>query len=418
MDKIYLCIDLKTFYASVECVERGLDPFQTDLIVADPSRAIGAICLAISPKMKSRGISNRCRVYEIPKDIKPIVAKPRMKKYMEYSAEIYKIYLRYICKEDIHVYSIDEAFLDVTSYLKLYKKSAEELAKTILNDIYKELKLTATVGIGTNLFLAKVALDIISKHNSTNIGYLDEKLFKEKLGNHQPLTDFWQIGKGISRRLEKYNVYTMNGINNLDKNILYKEFGIEAEYLIDHANGKEPCTIKDIKNYKPKSKSFSNSQILYEDYDEWKAKIVLIEMLDSLIGRLIIHQLTLQKVGVYIGYSKDKISSLKYSISFKEGTDNYHDILDKVCAEYNKKVSKTVPIRRIGIAFYGLNEKKLQQMSFFENVADLEKDIKIHQVMNKIQNKFGKSSVFRAISLKAGGTQLQRNKLIGGHNAE
>lgn len=418
MDKIYLCIDLKTFYASVECVERGLDPFQTDLIVADPSRAIGAICLAISPKMKSRGISNRCRVYEIPKDIKPIVAKPRMKKYMEYSAEIYKIYLRYISKEDIHVYSIDEAFLDVTSYLKLYKKSAEELAKTILNDIYKELKLTATVGIGTNLFLAKVALDIISKHNSTNIGYLDEKLFKEKLGNHQPLTDFWQIGKGISRRLEKYNVYTMNGINNLDKNILYKEFGIEAEYLIDHANGKEPCTIKDIKNYKPKSKSFSNSQILYEDYDEWKAKIVLIEMLDSLIGRLIIHQLTLQKVGVYIGYSKDKISSLKYSIPFKEGTDNYHDILDKVCAEYNKKVSKTVPIRRIGIAFYGLNEKKLQQMSFFENVADLEKDIKIHQVMNKIQNKFGKSSVFRAISLKAGGTQLQRNKLIGGHNAE
>ena len=418
MNKIYLCIDLKTFYASVECVERGLDPFKTDLIVADPSRAVGAICLAISPKMKNRGISNRCRVYEIPKEIKPIVAKPRMKKYMEYSAKIYKIYLRYISKDDIHVYSIDEAFLDVTAYLNLYKKSAEELAKTILNAIYDELKLTATVGIGTNLFLAKVALDIISKHTSTNIGYLDEDLFKEKLGNHKPLTDFWQIGKGISKRLEKYNVYTMNDINNLDKNILYKEFGIEAEYLIDHANGKEPCTIKDIKNYKPKAKSFSNSQILYEDYNERKAKIVLIEMLDSLIGRLIMNQSTLQKVGVYIGYSKDRIPSLKYSVSWKEGTDYYHEILDKVCAEYNKKISKTYPIRRIGIAFYGIEKKKTKQLSLFENITENEKDVKVHQVMNTIQTRFGKSSLFRAIILKAGGTQLQRNKLIGGHNAE
>lgn len=418
MNRIYLCIDLKTFYASVECIERGLDPFQTDLIVADPSRAVGAICLAISPKMKERGIKNRCRVYEIPKEIKPIVAKPRMKKYMEYSARIYQIYLKYISKEDIHVYSIDEAFLDITNYLKLYQKSPEELAQMILKDILDETKLTATVGIGTNLFLAKIALDIIAKHNENHLGYLNEELFQKKLGNHTPLTDFWQIGKGIAKRLDKYHIKTMNDICQADPYLLYKEFGIEAEFLIDHAHGRETCTIKEIKEYHPKSNSFSNSQILYEDYDEKRAKVVLIEMLDSLLSRLILYEATLSKVCVYIGYSKDKIPGLKYSISWPQKTDYYHDILDRVTKEYNEKVSKTVPIRKIGISFHGIERRKVEQLSLFEDLERKEGDRKMKKVMNQIQNKFGKSAIFKAISLSSGGTQLERNKLIGGHNAE
>ena len=201
--KYYLCIDMKTFFASVECVERGLDPFKIDLIVADSSRGKGSICLAITPKMKKRGIKNRCRVFEIPKNIHPIIAKPRMKKYIEYSVKVYKIYLKYVSKDDIHVYSIDEAFLDITSYIKLYKKNPYQIAKMILNDIYNTLGLTATCGIGTNMYLAKIALDILSKHSPTNIGYLNEELYKERLWNYEPLSDFWQIGRGIENRLHK-----------------------------------------------------------------------------------------------------------------------------------------------------------------------------------------------------------------------
>ena len=216
---MYLCIDLKTFYASVECVERKLDPFSTNLVVADESRGKGTICLAVSPKMKMLGVKNRCRLYEIPPNIKYIIAKPRMKKYIEYSANIYAIYLKYLSKEDIYVYSIDEAFLDVTKYLKFYKKDEIELAKTILKDIYDTYKLTATVGIGTNLYLAKVALDIMSKHTPTNIGYLDEEKYKLKLWHHKPLTDFWQIGKGIERRLNKRRIYDMYDIAHTNPKI-------------------------------------------------------------------------------------------------------------------------------------------------------------------------------------------------------
>ena len=206
MNRVYFCIDLKTFYASVECVERGLDPFKTDLVVADIERSKNTICLAISPKMKMRGIKNRCRMWEIPYNIHPIIAKPRMKKYIEYSALIYSIYLKYISPNDIHPYSIDEMFLDVTSYLKLYQKSPIELAHTIMNDIYETTGITATAGIGTNLYLAKVALDIISKKSRTNIGYLDEALYKKQLWHHTPLTDFWRIGTGIEERLKKHHI--------------------------------------------------------------------------------------------------------------------------------------------------------------------------------------------------------------------
>ena len=278
--KTYFCIDLKTFYASVECVERGLDPFQTNLVVADPSRGRGAICLAISPRMKMLGVKNRCRIYEIPPNIKYIIAVPRMKKYIEYSANVYGIYLKYFSKDDIHVYSVDEAFMDVTNYLTMYKKTPVELAKMVIKDIFNTFGITATAGIGTNLYLTKIALDISAKHSVENIGYLDEALYKKTLWNHRPLSDFWQIGRGIERRLNKMGIYDMQGVAACDERKLYKEFGINAKYLIDHAWGKESCTIQDIKAYKPKSNSISNNQILFEDYPFEKARLVLKEMVE------------------------------------------------------------------------------------------------------------------------------------------
>ena len=280
MSRYYLCIDLKTFYASVECVERGLDPFNTNLVVADPDRGRGTICLAVSPKMKMLGVKNRCRVFEIPPNIKYIMATPRMKKYIEYSANIYGIYLKYFSKDDIHVYSIDEAFMDVTNYLKLYKVNAIELAKTIIKDIFKTHGITATAGVGTNMYLAKIALDITAKHSSTNIGYLDEEKYKKELWHHRPLSDFWQVGKGIERRLNKMRIFDMYDIAHTDPKKLYKEFGVNAEYLIDHSLGKESCTISDIKKYKSKTNSITNSQVLFEDYSFDKARLVLKEMVE------------------------------------------------------------------------------------------------------------------------------------------
>ena len=232
MEKVYLCIDLKCFCASVECVARGLDPFETDLVVADPSRGNGAICLAISPSLKAKGVKNRCRIFEIPKNIDYITALPRMKLYIKYSADIYGIYLKYVSAEDIVVYSIDECFLDVTSYLKMYKLTAKELAKKIIDDVYDTLNICATVGIGTNLFLAKVALDITAKHTSDHMGYLDEEEFKKQIWHHKPITDIWNIGRGIAKRLEKYNCYDLYDVAHMDEKVLYKEFGVNAEFLI------------------------------------------------------------------------------------------------------------------------------------------------------------------------------------------
>ncbi len=418
MEKVYLCIDLKTFYASVECVERGLDPFKTDLIVADPSRASGAICLAITPKMKSRGISNRCRVYEIPKNVKPIVAKPRMKKYIEYASRIYQIYLKYVHADDIHVYSIDEAFLDVTNYLHYYHSSGIQLAKMIIRDIYQNIGICATAGIGTNLYLAKIALDIIAKHEENGIGYLNERLFQEKLWDYQPLTDFWQIAGGTYRRLQKYNISTMRDITLINPNVLYKDFGINAELIIDHAYGRESCTIADIKKYRPKTKSFSHSQILYQNYSYQKAKIVLSEMLDQLVGQLIIKDYFVRQISVYIGYSKDIIPALKFSVSFSSPTRQYTEILRAVLSEYDKRIDEGTSIRRIGISFGKLEKKKFEQLNLFHNKENADNDLQLEKVTSLIRYKFGKNALLKAISYLPGATQRERNRLIGGHNAE
>ena len=287
-----------------------------------------------------------------------------------------------------------------------------------MEDIYKETKITATAGIGTNLFLAKVALDILSKHSKTNIGYLDEKLFKEKLWNHTPLTDFWQIGKGIEKRLEKYNIHTMKDICEINKNILYKEFGINAEILIDHANGIESCTIKDIKEYRPKSTSISNSQILYEDYNYKDAKVVLIEMIDNLLGQLILKEYQTKNVSIYIGYSKDKIPSLKYSITYHEATNSYRKLLNSILEEYDKKIDKITPIRRIGISFNSLEKRHIYQLDIFHKTKEEDQEFKTTKIMNDLKTRFGKNSILRAISLSHSATAMKRNKLIGGHNAE
>ena len=416
MQNYFLCIDLKTFYASVECVERNLDPFNTNLVVADPSRGNGAICLAVSPKMKMLGVKNRCRIFEIPKNIKYIVALPRMKKYIEYSANIYAIYLKYFSEEDIHVYSIDEAFIDVSKYLKLYKLSPEELAKKIMKDIFKTYGITATAGIGTNMYLAKVALDITAKHSATNIGYLDEEKYKKELWHHKPLTDFWQIGRGIERRLNKLRLYDMYDVAHTEPKRLYKEFGVNAEYLIDHSWGKEICTIADIKEYKPKAKAISNSQILFEDYSFEKARLVLKEMVELGSLRLIEENLSTNTVKLYIGYSKDVIPASGGTEKIKSYTNVYSELVEAFLRIYDRTTNRNVSIRRIGVSFENVDEIEYVQMSLFKNQEEIDKERKLELTINEIKNRMGKNTILRGMDLEEGATTMSRNRLIGGHN--
>ena len=416
MQKYYLCIDLKTFYASVECVERKLDPFNTNLVVADPTRGKGAICLAISPKMKMLGVKNRCRIFEIPPTIKYIIAMPRMKKYIEYSANIYAIYLKYFSKEDIHVYSIDEAFMDVTNYLKLYKVNPIQLAQIIIKDIFKTYGITGTAGIGTNMYLAKIALDITAKHNPSNIGYLNEEKYKKELWHHKPLSDFWQIGKGIERRLNKMRIYDMYDIAHSNPKKLYKEFGVNAEYLIDHSWGKESCTIADIKTYKPKTNSISNSQVLFEDYSFEKARLVLKEMVELGSLRLIESNLVTDSIGLYIGYSKDIIKATGGTRKLINYTNVYSELLKAFLDIYDKNTSRSVAIRRIGVNFANTIETESIQLSLFTDQEKIDRERKLELTICNIKNKMGKNTIIRGMDLEEGATTRVRNQLVGGHN--
>ncbi len=418
MAKVYLCIDLKSFYASVECVERGLDPFKVSLIVADPSRGNGTICLAITPYMKSLGVRNRCRRYEIPKNIKYIIAKPRMRKYIEYSARIYSIYLKYISKDDIHVYSVDECFLDVTSYLNLYKMDKFTFAKFLMNEIYKETGITATCGIGTNMFLTKVALDILSKHDKSNIGYLDEDLFIEKMHYHEPLSDFWGIGIHTEEHLHKLHIKNMHDLSIASESLLYKEFGINAKILIDHSKGIETTTIKDIKKYKPKSKSISNSQILFRDYTKEEARVVLSEMVNDIVLKLVSMNLYAGVVGFYVGYSKDVIRPTSVSFKLKRLSASYTTILKNVLSEYDYMASDRFPIRKLGISLNNLSKKEYEQVDLFNEYLSEDMEVELEKSLNRIVSKYGKNSILRGISYGDSGNQIMRNKLVGGHNAE
>ena len=416
--KAYLCIDLKTFFASVECVERKLDPFAVNLVVADPSRGKGALCLAVSPKMKEQGVHNRCRIFEIPDNISYITAMPRMNLYMQYSADIYGIYLKYISREDIHVYSIDEAFLDVSEYLQMYSVSAKELARMILQDIYTTPGITATVGIGTNLYLAKIALDITAKHAKDNMGVLDEQLYRETLWHHKPVSDFWQVGRGISKRLEKYSVADMYDIAHMDERILYREFGVNAEYLIDHAWGREPTTIKEIKAYKSKSNSLSNSQILFEDYNYEEALLVLKEMVELNVQNLVESHRVTDHIGLYIGYSARNVKATGGSRKLSNVTNSYAYLRNAFIELYRETVNRQELVHMLSISFGNVVDEMYETYDLFTDFNALEKEKKLQLTLLNIKHKFGKNAVIKGMNLLNKATAISRNKLVGGHNAE
>ena len=416
-NKIYLCIDLKSFYASVECVERGLDPFKINLVVADPTRGGGAITLAATPAIKKLGVPSRGRIYEIPKNIEYITAPPRMTLYMQYSATIYSIFLKFISSEDIHVYSIDESFLDITSYMSLYNTTPKQLAKMILDEIYDQTGITATVGIGTNLFLAKIALDITAKHAKDCMGYLDEDLFKQLIWHHQPITDIWMIGPGTANRLAMLGIKDLYGVAHYNEKILFKLFGINAEYLIDHAWGREPTEISDIKAYRPSSNSISNSQILFEDYNYKDAYLIMKEMVESNVLQLTEKHLVTNHISLYVGYSKNCIKPSRGSRKITNTTNSYRILLEEFKLLYKKIVNPNYPIRQIGISFGNVKNEIYEQFDLFADQKDIEKEKRVQEALVHIRNKYGKNAVLKGMNFYEKATQRKRNGLVGGHNA-
>lgn len=418
MQKTYLCIDLKSFYASVECVEQGLDPFKVNLVVADPTRGGGAITLAATPAIKKLGVPSRGRIFEIDPKIEYMITPPRMHLYMEYSCKVYKVFLEFIAKEDIHVYSIDESFLDVTSYLKLYQVNAKELAKKILDRIYEKTGLTATVGIGTNLYLAKIAMDISAKHNADRMAYLNEDLYRQTLWHHVPLTDFWMLGNGTERRLHKLGIYDMHDLCQFPIEILYKEFGVNAEYIIDHAWGKEPTTIQDIKNYKSKQHSISNSQILFEDYSYQNAFVVMKEMVDQNVLTLTEKHLVTKQISLMIGYSKDCIKPSCGSCKITNCTNSYSILLEEFKQLYIRIVNPNYPIRQIAISFQDVkDEYYYENYDLFTDVEKVEREKKLQETLVQIKHRYGKNAILKGMNALDFATAKKRNTLIGGHNA-
>ena len=417
-DRTYICIDLKSFYASVECRERGLDPLTTNLVVADPERTEKTICLAVSPAMRARGVPGRCRVFQIPPDIDYMMAPPRMQLYIDYSADIYAIYLQYISKEDIHVYSIDEAFMDVTDYLPMYRMSAKELSMKIMEDVYAATGITAACGIGTNLYLAKIALDITAKHVEDHIGILDEESYKRTLWSHKPLTDFWRIGSGIAKHLEGAGIYTMEGIAKADEDMLYRMFGIDAELLIDHAWGRETTTIADIKAYRPKENSISSSQVLGCDYDFEGGRLIAKEMADLLCLELVEKGLVTDPISLYVGYSRRlQKKSAHGTITMPVTTSSAKKIMGYTQELFEQIVDRNAPIYRVTLAFNRLVDEMYQQYDLFTDPAEIEREHKIQKTMLEIKEKFGKNAILKGMNLEKGATTKERNRQIGGHKS-
>jgi DNA polymerase V len=416
--RTYLCIDLKSFYASVECVERGLDPMTTNLVVADPERTEKTICLAVSPAMKALGVKNRCRVFQIPKDISYIMAPPRMKLYIDYSADIYSIYLKYIAKEDIHVYSIDEVFLDVTDYLVMYHMTAKELGVRIMDDIRSSVGITATCGIGTNLYLAKIALDITAKHSEDFIGILDEESYRQQLWNHRPLTDFWRVGAGIAKRLERYGIYTMKQIAEADEEALYNLLGIDAELLIDHAWGREITTISDIKSYRPRSNSLTSGQVLGCDYTFEQCRIVVKEMADMLALELVDKDLVTESVTLQLSYANEfKLEPARGTCSLDTATSSSKVIIQAVESLYERIADRHAAIHKVNMTFNNVVELVYRQYSFFSDPVELERERKMQKAMLDIKKKFGKNSILKGMNLQKDATAVERNRQIGGHKS-
>lgn len=418
MKKQYLCIDLKSFFASVECVERGLDPMTTLLAVCDLERTDKTICLAITPAMKALGIKNRCRVFEIPKSVDFIAATPRMHLYMDYAAQIYGIYLNFVSKDDIHVYSIDEAFLDVTDYLNLYKLTARQLGRRIMDEIYSRLGIRATCGIGTNLFLTKIALDIEAKHAEDFIGELDEESFTEKLWDHKPITDFWKIGSGTAKRLEAIGVTTMRGICEMPEDTLYHMFGVDAELLIDHAHGYESASIRDIKQYKAKTNSLSSGQVLPYDYNFEKGRLIVKEMTDLMCLDMVEKGLVTKSLTLSLRYSK-RLGLLPANGTAKlyEETNSDLVIIPAMCDLYDKIMEPHSTIRGVSISCNNVVPEEYIQYSFFTNAEELEKNRKVQKAVISIKNKFGKNAIIKGMNLEEGAKTIERNSQIGGHRS-
>lgn len=442
---IYLCIDLKCFYASVECLARGWNPFTTNLVVADTSRGDATICLAISPAMKNLGIRNRCRLFEIPSSVEYEAVPPRMQRYMEVSADIYSVYLRYISPEDIHVYSIDECFIDATPYLTLYSTSAEGFAKMLMEAVQAETGICATAGIGTNLFLAKVALDITAKHDDADhIGKLDEAGFKRSIWTHRPITDIWNIGPGIAKRLAKYGVHDLLGVAFMDEDVLYREFGVNAEFLIDHAWGREPCTIRQIHEYEPEARSICNGQILPCGYGYDDAQLVMKEMVDASVLELVEKHLVCDHISLMVGYACEKGATgasggaggavfvgehgarpaagrtgehTGGSRKLSERTNSYRKLLPYFERLYAETTLHGRVIRRVNIGFENLLGEEFATVDLFTDVEADEKELKLQRAVLAVKGKFGKNALLKGMSLNEKATARERNMLIGGHRA-
>lgn len=475
----YIAIDLKSFYASVECMERGLDPMTTNLVVADASRTEKTICLAVSPSLKAYGIPGRPRLFEVIQRIKElnepieyIVAPPQMAHYMKYSTKIYQVYLKYVAPEDIHVYSIDEVFMDVTSYLKLNGMTARQFAKMIIQDVLKTTGITATAGIGTNLYLCKVALDIMAKHVRPNedgvrIADLDEMSYREHLWKHQPLTDFWRVGKGYAKKLQEVGLYTMGDIARCslgksneyyNEDLLYRMFGVNAQLLIDHAWGWEPCTISDVKQYKPESNSIGSGQVLHCPYSFEQGRLIVKEMTDLLALDLFSKGLVTDQIVLHVGYDIENLTDPERNKAYHgpvkidhygrrvpqhaHGTVNLEKytasaklITDAVTALFDQIVNPKLLIRRVSLsANHVIDEASVpvkttyEQLNLFtdyeaKNMASevenqaLEREKRMQQAVLDIKKKYGKNAILKGMNLQEGATTVDRNNQIGGHKA-
>lgn len=504
-ERTYIAIDLKSFYASVECVERGLDPLTTHLVVADAGRTEKTICLAVSPSLKSYGISGRARLFEVVQRVKEInrerrrkapgyrlegssvlaqelaedpalavdyiAAPPRMAYYMEYSTRIYDIYLKYVAPEDMHVYSVDEVFMDVTDYLEVYQKTPEQLAAIIIQDVLETTGITATAGIGTNLYLCKIAMDVEAKHiepdeNGVRIARLDEMSYRWNLWTHQPITDFWRVGPGYARKLAQAGLYTMGDVarcsigkagDYYNEDLLYKLFGVNAELLIDHAWGWEPCTIAQIKSYRPSTNSLGSGQVLSCPYDWEKARLVVKEMTDLLVLELVDKGLVTDQMVLTVGYDVDNLrqdQKMRYrgevttdrygrkipkhahgTVNLGRKTSSTHLIMEAVLSLYDDIVNEKLLIRRINITANHVipeadaeRETQFEQLSLFEDVKqeelrkqqeeqELAREKRMQHAVIDIKKKFGKNAILKGMNLEEGATARNRNNQIGGHRA-
>ena len=454
MDRTYIAIDLKSFFASVEAVERNLDPLKTCLVVADESRTEKTICLAVTPALKAYGLPGRCRLYEVirkaqeveqrtGKKLDYIIAKPRMELYMKYSAQIYQIYLKYFSAQDIHVYSIDEVFIDVTSYLKLYKSDAHSLVVRVIKDVLSSTGITATAGIADNLYLCKIAMDIEAKHTEADadgarIASITEREYREKYWAYTPITDFWGVGKGTAKRLADMGIYTMGDIARKslkNEKALYKAFGVNAEILIDHAWGVEPCTMKHIKEYRSASKSFCEGQVLPTPYTVEKARIVVREMSEILSQRLVASECASDSFNLILCYDSTCITpefngeiQLDYYgkavpksshglTHIRPHTSSMVKINSAVTGLFDKIVKKDLLIRRIYLSAVNIISQKEEQYDLFSDIEKQNRQKKLQKTMLEIQRRYGKNAILKAEDYVEGATIRERNMQIGGHRS-